>query len=179
MRMPRAERWTMLCAVPLIAILIAARQLYLHTTEDLSTWKGGGMGMFAAADNNLTRFAKIYLLLPDGQRQPLLRLTGPQEELKSQALFFPSERNIRSLANSIKATTWWASTDRIPLNVFDDNGQKTEGGTARYYDLYPAHPRTASEPLNWGVEIEYWKGTYDPTTGDFAASFARTFTFKD
>ena len=54
-RMPRAERWAMLCAIPLIAILIAARQLYLHTTEDLSTWKGGGMGMFAAADNTISR----------------------------------------------------------------------------------------------------------------------------
>jgi hypothetical protein len=178
-RMPRAERWMMLCAIPLIAILIAARQLYLHTTEDLSTWKGGGMGMFAAADTTTTRFAKVYLLLPDGQRQPLLRLTDPQERLKEQALWFPTERNFHSLSDSIKATTWWASTDRVPLNFFDENGQKTQGGTARYYDLYPAHARTAAEPLNWGVEIEYWKGTYDPTTGDFAASLAQTFTFKN
>jgi hypothetical protein len=178
-RMPRAERWAMLCAIPLIAILIAARQLYLHTTEDLSTWKGGGMGMFAAADNTISRYAKVYLLFPDGQRQPLLRLTGSQEEFKQQALWFPSERNFRSLADSIKATTWWASTDRVPLNIFDENGQKAQQGSASVYDLYPAHARTPSEPLNWGVEIEYWKGTYDPRTGDFTASLARTFTFKD
>lgn len=169
----------MLCAVPAIAIVIAARQLYLHTTEDLSTWKGGGMGMFAAADNTVTRYAKVYLLFPDGHRQPLLRITEPQEVLKRQALFFPKEGNFRALADSIKATTWSASTDRVPLNVFDENGQKAQDGTARFYDLYPAHPRTASEQANWSIEIEYWKATYDAKTRAFTAALARTFTFKD
>ena len=170
----------MLCTVPAIAVLIAARQLYLHTTEDLSTWKGGGMGMFAAADNTSTRYAKIYLLFPDGQRQPLLRLTEEQEVLRQQALFFPNESNFRALANSIKATTWWASTAQVPLNVFDENGQKVRDGTSRHYDLYPAHARTASEQAaNWSIEIEYWKATYDTTTSAFTAALARTFTFKD
>jgi len=179
LRVPSVDRWAMFCTIPLIAILIAARQLYLHTTEDLSTWKGGGMGMFAAADNTLSRYAKVYLLLGDGQRQPLLRLTEPQELLKTQALWFPTEKNFRALAESIKGITWWASTDRVPLNVFDENGQKASDGTERYYDLYPAHPRTASEQANWSVEIEYWKGNYDSKTREFAGALARTFTFKD
>jgi hypothetical protein len=169
----------MLCTVPVIAILIAARQLYLHNVHDLSTWKGGGMGMFAAADSTSTRYAKIYLLFPDGRRQPLLRLTDEQEVLRRQALFFPNESNFRALANSIKATTWWASTGQVPLNVFDQNGQKLHDGTSQHYDLYPAHARTASEQANWSIEIEYWKATYDVTTRAFTAALARTFTFKD
>ncbi|MGD0532570.1 MAG: hypothetical protein ABSA62_09925 [Methyloceanibacter sp.] len=72
-RVPRIVRWAMFCTIPLIAILIAARQLYLHASEDLSTW-GGGMGMFAAADN-LTRYLKIYLIFGDDQRHPLLHIT--------------------------------------------------------------------------------------------------------
>ena len=60
----------MFCTIPLIAILIAARQLYLHASEDLSTWKG----MFAAADN-LARYLKIYLIFGDDQRHPLLHIT--------------------------------------------------------------------------------------------------------
>jgi hypothetical protein len=169
----------MLCVIPVIAILVAARQLYLNRTEDLSTWKGGGMGMFAAADNTLARYAKVYLLFPGGQRQPLLRLTPAQEQLMQQALWFPCERNFRTLADSIKATTWWASTDKVPLNVFDKVGNRVRDGSESYHDLYPAHPRTASEPLSWGLEIEYWKTTYDPETGGLRANLARTFIFKD
>ncbi len=52
---------------------------------------------------------------------------------------------MRTLAQAIKATTWWASTTRIPLNVFDEDGQKVQDGTDQLYDLYPAHPRTSSE----------------------------------
>ena len=172
------KRWIMLCVIPCIAILVAARQLYLNRTDDLSTWKGGGMGMFAAADN-FTRYAKIYLLLPDGRRQPLQRLTTPQITLVRQGLWFPRESHFRALVNSIKATRWWASTERVPLNLFDEFGQMVRNGNERYHDLYPAPQRTPSETLNWGVEVEYWKATYDVKTGDLTARLERTFTFKD
>jgi len=171
-------RWAMLCAIPIIAIAVAARQLYLSTTDDLSTWKGGGMGMFAGSENN-TRYAKIYLSFPDGRRQPLLRITETQEKLKGQAINYPNERNLQTLAQSIKATTWWASTTRVPLNVFGEDGQKIRGGTEQLYDLYPAHPRKSSEPADWGIEIEYWKGTYDPTTHEYVGTLVRTFEFED
>jgi len=173
----RLMRGIMLGIIPAIMIMVAARQLYLQRTEDLSDWKGGGMGMFASADS-MTRFVKVYLLLPDGERQPLLRFTPQQELLLQQGGWFPTESNFRLLADSIKATTWWATTDRVPLNVFDENGQRAQDGVAQYHDLYPAHPRTSSEPLNWGVEIEYWKSTYDLNTDQLTAKLARTFTFK-
>ena len=171
------ERWVMLCAIPAIALTVAARQLYLSTTDDLSTWKGGGMGMFAGSETN-TRYAKIYLTFPDGRRQPLLRITDKQEELTTQALNYPSERNLRALAKSIKATTWWASTTRVPLNMFGEDGQKVRDGTEQLYDLYAAHPRTASEPADFGVEIEYWKATYDPRTREYAGALVRTYKLE-
>ena len=171
------SRLIMLCAVPAIALAVAARQLYLSTTDDLSTWKGGGMGMFAGSELN-TRYAKIYLMFPDGHRQPLLRLTDKQEELKAQALNYPNDRNLQALAESIKATTWWASTTRVPFNVFDENGEKVRDGTEQLYDLYAAHPRTASEPAQFGVEIEYWKGTYDLKTKEYVSALVRTYKLK-
>jgi hypothetical protein len=174
----RLVRGIMLGIIPAIMVLVAVRQLYLQKTEDLSVWKGGGMGMFASADSLMTRFAKVYLLLPDGERQPLLRFTPQQELLLQNGLWFPTESNFRLLADSIKATTWWASTDRVPLNVFDEAGQRAQDGVAQYHDLYPAHPRTSSEALNWGVEIEYWKSTYDLNTDELIAKLTRTFTFK-
>lgn len=169
----------MLGIIPLIMVAVAARQLYLSKTDDLSTWKGGGMGMFAGAETT-TRYTKIYLTFPDGSRQPLMRLTDPQEELNQIALNYPSERNMLALAQSIKSTTWWASTNRIPLNVFGEDGQKVQDGTVQLYDLYPAHPRTGSDPTpEWGVEIEYWKASYDPQTKAYVGARARTFKFEE
>jgi hypothetical protein len=179
MNLSRIARGIMLGIIPAIAVLVAARQFYLQKSADLSTWKGGGMGMFASADSVLTRFAKVYLLLPTGQRQPLLRFTAEQERLIRQALLYPTESNFRLVADSIKATTWWASTDRVPLNVFDENGQRVRDGAENYHDLYPARARTASDPLNWGVEIEYWKSSYDLGTDQLTTRIARTFTFKN
>lgn len=168
----------MLGIIPLIMVAVAARQLYLSKTDDLSTWKGGGMGMFAGAETT-TRYTKIYLTFADGSRQPLMRLTDPQEELNQIALNYPSERNMQALAQSIKSTTWWASTTRIPLNVFGEDGQKIQDGIDQLYDLYPAHPRTSSERAAWGVEIEYWKATYDPQAKAYVGALARTYKFEE
>jgi hypothetical protein len=169
----------MLGIIPLIMMAVAARQLYLSKTDDLSTWKGGGMGMFAGAETT-TRYTKIYLTFADGSRQPLMRLTDPQEELNQIALNYPSERNMQALAQSIRAMTWWASTTRIPLNVFDEDGQKVQDGIDQLYDLYASHPRTSSDPPPaWGVEIEYWKATYDPQTKAYIGVLARKFKFEE
>ena len=81
-----AERWVMLGIIPVIMMAVAARQLYLSKTDDLSTWKGGGMGMFAGAETT-TRYTKIYLTFPDGSRQPLHaanRPTGGAQPDRSQ-----------------------------------------------------------------------------------------------
>jgi hypothetical protein len=174
----KIHQWIMIWIIPAIAVTIAARQLYLSSTDDLSTWKGGGMGMFAGSENN-TRYAKIYLTFADGRRQPLLRITQAQEKLKKQVLNFPNERNLRALAESIKATKWWASTTRVPFNVFGEDGKKVRDGTEQLYDLYPASARSATERADWGVEIQYWKVTYDPKTSDYVGILARTFKLED
>jgi hypothetical protein len=173
-------RWVMLCAVPAIALAVSARQIYLSKTENLSTWKGGGMGMFAAADNTLGRFVRIYVLTPDGQRLPLLRLTPSQEQLVQKGLWFPSERNFGALADSIKATNWFAANEEIPLAVFNENGQRVNVDfSVRLRELRPAPPRAQSEQLKFGVEVEYWEAVYDIKGGDLRAARAKTFTFKD
>jgi len=50
------ERWL----VPGLAVAIAAVQLYLTQTADLSPWKGGGFGMFAAIDAPSLRFVSAW-----------------------------------------------------------------------------------------------------------------------
>ena len=38
-----------------IPILVALSQIYLHTTSDLTSWKGGGFGMYSDAHPNSSR----------------------------------------------------------------------------------------------------------------------------
>jgi hypothetical protein len=173
-------RWVMLWIVPAIALAVAARQVYLSRTADLSTWKGGGMGMFAGADNTFGRYAKIYVLMPNGQRMPLLRLSPSQDALLRKSLLYPSEANFRALAESIKTTTWWAGTDELPLGIFDESGAKVSvDESVRFHEIRPAPLRSQSETLKFSVVIEYWKADYDVSTGDMRAVLARTFMFRD
>lgn len=168
------KHWMMLGIIPALAIAVAARQLYLSTTDDLSTWKGGGMGMFAGSEAT-TRYAKIYLVRPEGGRQPLLRLTDAQEKLKTQFLNYPNERNVRALAQSIQDTMWWASTAKVPMNVFDQNGQKVQDGTEQLYDLYAMRSKPRVDSPDWSVEVDYWKANYDPATQTYEGNLVKTF----
>ena len=175
MREPQViKSWIMLGAVPALMIAVATRQLYLSVTDDLSTWKGGGMGMFAGSETN-TRYAKIFLVFPDGRRQPLLRITQQQEVLRGQFLNYPNERNFRALAQSIRDTTWWASTTKVPLNVFDQNGQKVQDGTEELYDLYAMPSKARGDLPHWSVEVEYWKANYNPATATYIGNSAKTY----
>ena len=85
---PRNYDWrsAIIVVVPIVALLVAARQVYLSRYHDLTTWKGGGMGMFAGADFSLNRYAKLFITDSNGQRQPLTELTREQTDLVKRAL---------------------------------------------------------------------------------------------
>ena len=172
------ERWVMLCVIPAIALTVAARQLYLSTTDDLSTWKGAAWAC-SRGPRRLPATSKSILSF---QMAAAIRCYGlPRNKKSSRRRFSIIRANAicGALANSIKATTWWASTTRVPLNVFDGDGQKVRDGTEQLYDLYAAHPRTASEPAGFGVEIEYWKATYDLKTREYVGALVRTYKLED
>src|SRR5262245_4373607 len=84
------KRWLLIGIVPAIMLIVFARQIYLQHTAQLSTWKGGGMGMFAAADGGVTRYAKVFIISPKQGRQPLMRLTPPQQRMLNNALWYPA-----------------------------------------------------------------------------------------
>lgn len=173
------DRWIMICAVPAIALAVAARQVYLSKTEDLSTWKGGGMGMFAAADNSFGRFTRIYLVSPTGQRMPLWRLKPAQELLLQRCMWFPSERNFRALADSVKQTAWLWGSEEISLVTVDESGAKVSiDESVRFRELRAAPVRSA-ERQDVTVEMEYWKSDYDVATSSMKAALVRTYSFKD
>lgn len=56
-----------LLAVPCLLILIAAGQIVQANFMELSPWKGGGFGMFAAIDSPGMRFISVEALDEDGK----------------------------------------------------------------------------------------------------------------
>src|ERR1041385_209659 len=85
-----ALQWISLLCVPCVALVIVARQVYLSRHYGLSTWKGGGMGMFAAADELSNRYAEVFLIGPNGDRNPLVQLSADDTDLINRALEFPT-----------------------------------------------------------------------------------------
>ena len=159
-----AKRWLITWCIPAIAMAVFARQVYLNKHHQLSTWKGGGMGMFAAADGSINRFAKVYLISPKRGRQPLVRLTMPQKRLMDSALWYPVRGSFEIVANAIFATSWAAGDQLTPASLVDSTGAQTGKAAQSYYMLYPFGTRSPDEKPDWELEIEYWAMAYDPAT---------------
>src|SRR5437660_11720177 len=119
--MPQSSRssplmqWTLMLCVPFAALVIVGRQVYLSTHYGLSTWKGGGMGMFAAADELSNRYAKVFLVDPDGNRDPLVQLTAEDFDVLNRALEYPIRENFLRAARQIAHENWIPSFQRRPM----------------------------------------------------------------
>jgi hypothetical protein len=168
----QTRRWLLIYGVPALALAVAARQLYLSKFFELSTWKGGGMGMFADADGPVTRFTKIYIEMPDGQRQPLTKLTPAQQQLLSDALWYPIKQSFRALAASIRRTNWVGSDQLTPIPAVNAEGKQIGPSGKSYYTLYPVGERT--DDPDWTLAIEYWRATFDPSTRKAHATLVNT-----
>src|ERR1700719_2240646 len=99
-------RWTLMLCVPCVALVIVGRQVYLSTRYGLSTWKGGGMGMFAAADELANRYAEVFLVNSDGNRDPLVQLTSEEDDLLNRALEYPTRKDFLRAARQIASENW-------------------------------------------------------------------------
>src|SRR5712691_191687 len=99
-------QWMLMLCVPCVAFVIVARQIYLSSRYGLSTWKGGGMGMFAAADERSNRYAEVFLVSPDGNRDPLVQLSSEDFDILNRALEYPTRRNFLRAAGQIALENW-------------------------------------------------------------------------
>ena len=171
-------QWTLIVCVPVVALLVAARQVYLNTYYDLTTWKGGGMGMFAGADSSLNRYAKVFIAEPQGKRQPLTELTPEQSELVKRALNYPVRDNFLLTARAIATLDWIAKRQRMPVARIDADGKNVGPAAESYYLMVPFGTRPTTEKWKWDIQIEYWKLSYYPITRRAHATLAETFVFK-
>lgn len=112
-----------LIVIPAIALVIVSRQHYLHQTQNLSIWKGGGMGMFAASDA-VSRIVKIYIVTPGGDKHPIIDLTPSLSKLRTKIKFNPSKSNFKELSDSLGKTKFVAGNEKFPHRVLDKSGQE-------------------------------------------------------
>ena len=167
----------MLC-VPCVALVIVARQVYLNTHYGLSTWKGGGMGMFAAADELSNRYAKVFLVHSDGNRDALAQFTPEDMDLLNRALEYPARKNFFRAARQIGSENWIPAFQRRPVLRVNGNGDPMNAEDKAYRVMVASPLRPDTEEKRPSVEIQFWKLTYDPHTRHLHGSLAETFVFS-
>src|SRR5438874_12366901 len=165
--MPRLARsspflqWTLMLCVPFAALVIAGRQIYLSTRYGLSTWKGGGMGMFAAADELANRYAKVFLVEPDGNRDPLVQLSPEDFDVLNRALEYPIRKNFLRAARQIAQENWIPAYQRRQVLSVNGDGNPIGAGAESYRVMVPSELRPDREEKRSSMEIQFWKINYD------------------
>jgi hypothetical protein len=82
-----------------ILLVVAAVQVTLVHRADLSPWKGGGFGMFAAVDGGAVRVVRIFVAAP-GRSEELV--IPPSLEVDAErAATFPRPRLLARLARRV------------------------------------------------------------------------------
>lgn len=144
-------------AVTAIACLIFANQLYRHHVYDLSTWKGGGMGMFAAWDRpSRARFVRIYADTDRYQRIPIQIAGGVLSTRAYEVQTEPSESNLEALAKVLSSRQWFYQDGDQILQARDNSGQLITIGHA------PTLGRIGSEQAKLAkITIQYGEIRYD------------------
>jgi hypothetical protein len=84
-----------------LLLTVAATQMTLAWTSDLSPWKGGGFGMFASVDGTPFRAVRIFVSAPD--RSEELVVPASLEEAAARAATFPHRRALARLARQVAA----------------------------------------------------------------------------
>ena len=87
---------------PLVLLIaVAAVQIVLARTVDLTAWKGGGFGMFSTLDHGAYRRVDIVVDAPD--RSEALEIPESLEVSAARAALCPAEWLLRRLAEGVVA----------------------------------------------------------------------------
>src|SRR5436190_15838047 len=159
--MPRSFRpshfwqWVLMTCVPFMSLVVVGRQLYLSKRYGLSTWKGGGMGMFAAADELPNRYAKVFLIDADGNRNPLVQLSPDDFDVLNRALEYPIRENFLRAARMMAAENWITTFQPRPVLNVDSNGQPVSESSKSFRVMVPSQLRPDRKSKRPSIEIQF------------------------
>lgn len=176
-----AAKWKYQAAtwfIPVIALAIAGRQVYLASNYDLSIWKGGGMGMFAGMDSAFNRYARVFIINPGGERLPVTQLPPSVTNLIGRALYYPVRSSFLASAREIAALDWVNTSQRVTIAHVNARGENFGHPEELHSLIVPYGVRAADVAWKADVEIQYWKISYDPVALRARTTLAQTFVFK-
>ena len=90
-----------IAAPTLLLLTVAAGQMVMARTSDLSPWKGGGFGMFSSVDGSPFRWTRIYVSAPE--RSEELALPPSLADQADRVVTWPRQRAMESLARAVAA----------------------------------------------------------------------------
>ena len=95
------RRQLAILAPTVVLLTVAAAQMVLARTADLSPWKGGGFGMFASVDGLPFRWVRLYVFAPD--RSEEIAVPPSIEEQAHRVVTWPHRRALEGLARAVIA----------------------------------------------------------------------------
>ena len=136
------------------------------------------MGMFAAADELANRYAKVFLVESDGNRDPLVQLSPEDMDKLNRALEYPIRKNFLRAARQIAQKNWIPAYQRRPVLTVNANGDPFGASAKSYRVMVASELRADRDEKKSSMEIQFWKISYDPRTRQVRSSLAETFVFS-
>jgi hypothetical protein len=104
-RAKEAGRWLL---APAVLVAIAAVQVALVQTQNLTPWKGGGFGMFSTDRTGANRTVRAYLVKGSGADQQQLAVELPRElgRWRIDARQTPTRDSALALAERLAVLPW-------------------------------------------------------------------------
>ncbi len=174
------DRWL----APIVLIGVGLLQLYLAHSVELSPWKGGGFGMFAAIDSPSMRVLAAEGLSQDNQRLDLEVLDALDDSTRQRIRTLPQESDLEQLAEQLlthefvpigfrrQAAYQRLQTQNPEVHVFPrtSGGQRPAiadqaGETPVYRLRRPADPISleGSTTTLKAVRLQWWRLRFNPS----------------
>jgi hypothetical protein len=119
----------------------------------------------------------VFLVDPNGEKNPLVRLDSEDQDILNRALEFPTRDRFLRAGRQIAEANWIPAFQPRPILKINENGDPLEVEDKSYRQLVPSSLRPNEKKKAWGMEIQFWKITYDPHTRIEHAILAETFNF--
>lgn len=136
------------------------------------------MGMFASTDELSNRYAKVFLIQPDGGRNPLVQLSSEDSDVLNRALEYPTRKNFLRAARQIAQRNWIPAYQQRPVLDVNSNGDPVGANAKSYRVMVHSELRPEGEQQKAKMEIQFWKISYDPHTRHVGTHLADTFLFS-
>lgn len=143
---------------PLIVLLVLVNQFYRVEMHGLSTWQGGGFGMFSSVDSINTRFFKIYLQI-DGAMVPV-KVEDDFSGLITMSRAEPTQENLQQLAMQIYEANW-VQSGNFKFDASAEGNYRPVLEIRRYESLDSLPEQRVNID---GVRLEIWKTQFDSAT---------------